>query len=400
MPRRRILQVFNRYVFMGGEEKSVDRIYRHLGEEHDVARCFFESKDWTGADAPGKLGQLRRTIYNQESRARLEAMIDEFKPDVALFHNAFPVGSPSLYHAASKRGLPVIHYAHNFRPLSISGTLYAGGRMLEQSLHGNYWPEVRHGAWQGSVLKSAVMALVLKLLHKSGWLGCVKAWVCISEFLQGKFTGAGFAHEDVFALRHSWDAMPSVPAGEDSGAYLFLGRLVEVKGIEVMLRAWRTVRDRTQANPPELWIAGEGPLEGMVREEAAHEGSGVRFLGLISGDEKADALRRCRALLAPSVWHEPLGLVAYEAYDFAKPVLAAASGGLSETVQHGVTGWLHQPGDANDLARTWLEAEAAGESGRMQMGQAGRDWLLVNAGVPRWKAAFEKILDHALDRRA
>ncbi|WP_156346250.1 hypothetical protein [Verrucomicrobium spinosum] len=43
--------MFNRYVHMGGEEKSVDRIYQHLGEEHVVARCFFESRDWARASA-------------------------------------------------------------------------------------------------------------------------------------------------------------------------------------------------------------------------------------------------------------------------------------------------------------------------------------------------------------
>jgi hypothetical protein len=138
MPSR-ILQVFNRYLHMGGEEKSVDRIYAHLGREHEMERCFFESRDWIGAGAPGKLTQLRRTLYNHDSRAQFEKVCDTFRPDVALFHNVFPVGSPSLYHAAKLRGLPVIQYVHNFRPLSVGGTLYASGQFLEESLHGNYW---------------------------------------------------------------------------------------------------------------------------------------------------------------------------------------------------------------------------------------------------------------------
>ncbi len=47
-------------------------------------------------------------------------------------------------------------------------------------------------------------------------------------------------------------------------------------------------------------------------------------------------------MLAPSVWWEPLGLVTYEAYDYGKPMLAARSGGLSETVVAGLTGFLHE----------------------------------------------------------
>lgn len=387
----RILQVFNRYVHMGGEEKSVDRIYKHLGQEHEMERCFFESKDWIGNGAPGKLGQLRRTIYNPESRAKFEEVCESFKPDVALFHNAFPVGSPSLYHAAKLRGLPVIQYVHNFRPLSVGGTLYASGQFLEEALQGNYWREVRTGAWQGSVLKSAVMAYVLRRLHRSGWLDNVKAWVCISAFLRDKFVQAGLPPERVFALRHSWDAMPEAPVPDDGGYYLFLARLVEVKGVEVLLRAWRMLEERLGDKTPELWIGGEGPMEGMVQEMRLKSRK-VRFLGLVNGAEKQEALRRCRALLAPSIWWEPLGLVTYEAYDSGKPVLAAASGGLAETVVDGSTGFLHEPGNADALVESVLKLEAMSAEQRGAMGAAGRKWLLENAGVEEWKRRFDEVL--------
>lgn len=390
MPR--ILQVFNRYVHMGGEEKSVDRIHAHLAQDHEMERCFFESRDWTGEAAPGKFGQLRRTFYNRESRARFEEVCDAFKPDVALFHNAFPVGSPSLYHAAHQRGLPVIHYVHNFRPFSVGGTLHANGGFMEEALRGDYWREVRAGAWQGSVLKSAVMALVLRRLHRSGWLDCVKAWVCISEFLRDKLVqGAGLPRDRVHALRHSWDAMPETPVAEDGGCYLFLARLVEVKGVEVLLRAWEALEKQLGDKTPGLMIGGEGPLEPMVTEFSAKCRS-IRFCGLLQGEPKQEAIRRCRAMLAPSIWWEPLGLVTYEAYDFAKPMLAARSGGLTETVINGVTGLLHTPGDVDSLIDSVLKLEAMTAEQRAAMGAAGRRWLLENAGVPEWKGRFAQVL--------
>jgi glycosyltransferase involved in cell wall biosynthesis len=392
----RILQVFNRYLHMGGEEKSVDRIHAHLGQEHEMERCFFESRDWTGAGAPGKLGQLRRTFYNAESRAKFEKICETFKPDVALFHNVLPVGSPSLYHAAKLRGLPVIQYVHNFRPLSVGGTLYASGEFLEEALRGNYWREVRTGAWQGSKLKSAVMAMVLKRLHRSGWLDNVKAWVCISEFLRGKFVQAGLPSERVFAVRHSWDAMPEAPAVEDKGYYLFLARLVEVKGVEVLLQAWRKLEERMGDKTPDLWIGGEGPMEELVHE-MRQKSRKVRFLGLVSGAEKQQALRGCRALLAPSIWWEPLGLVTYEAYDHAKPVLAAASGGLTETVVDGVTGFLHAPGNVDALLESVVTMETMPSEERAAMGAAGRRWLLENAGVGEWKRRLDEVLRGVLD---
>ncbi len=218
----------------------------------------------------------------------------------------------------------------------------------------------------------------------------------ISGFLRDKLVqGAGVPVEKVFALRHSWDAMAEAPAIEDGGYYLFLGRLVEVKGVEMLLRAWETLEKRLGDKAPELWIGGEGPLEALVREASAR-GRKVRHLGLVEGNEKREAIRHCRAMLAPSLWWEPLGLVTYEAYDFAKPMLAAASGGLTETVVNGQTGFLHEQGNMDSLADSVLKIEAMSEMQRKTMGAAGRKWLLENAGVEEWKRRFSVIVQTAM----
>jgi hypothetical protein len=48
-----------------------------------MERCFFESRDWTGKGAPGKLTQLRRTWYNRDSRAKFEKVCEAFRPSGA-----------------------------------------------------------------------------------------------------------------------------------------------------------------------------------------------------------------------------------------------------------------------------------------------------------------------------
>jgi glycosyltransferase involved in cell wall biosynthesis len=390
----KLIQVFNRYLFTGGEEKSVDRAYAHLGENHEISRCFFESREWTQPGAPSKLSQLARLYYNPTARRRFAAAVEKHQPDVALFHNIYPVGSPALYHTAWQRRVPVIQYLHNFRPFSAGGTLYAKGQLLPEALRGNYWREIRLGAWQDSVVRTAFFALMLKLLHRSGWLESVKAWIAISEFMRDRLIEAGMDPGKIWALRHSWDAMPAAPAPEDGGYYLFLGRLVELKGIEVMLQAWDDLHRQLGPQTPPLHIGGEGPMEPIVKQHMQSNPS-IRFLGLINGQKKADALRRCRALLAPSIWWEPLGLVVYEAYDYGKPVLAARAGGLTETVEPGMTGLTHAPGSVAELASSVLQMEALGGYQRIEMGRAGRRWLLREASVDAWKAKFDDILQAA-----
>jgi glycosyltransferase involved in cell wall biosynthesis len=390
----RILQVFNRYLHPGGEEKSVERIYRHASVRHELERCYFDSRDWQGPEAPNPLSQAAMLFYNPEAKKRFSDLRQRQNAELGLFHNIYPVGSPALYHAALRTGLPIIQYLHNFRPFSVSGTLYSSGKLMPEALHGNYWPEIKGGTWQGSRLKTALFAVLLKMLHSSRWLDSVTAWVAISEFMRQKMIKAGLPEQRVHTLLHSWDARPNAPAPSDQGYYLYLGRLVEEKGVETLLSAWREMAKGP--NCPTLRIAGDGPLRAKVESMRLPQ---IQYVGQITGDEKEQSLTHCRALLAPSTWWEPLGLVTYEAYDYAKPVIAAAAGGLTETVVNGSTGWLHKPGHVGGLIEALQQMETLSADARLEMGTAGRRWLLSHTSIPQWQDRFDQIVRSALDRR-
>ena len=103
--RLQILDVFNRYRLPGGEEQAAARIRQHLRHRHEVGECQFSSSEWSGPEAPGPLRQAIKLFYNPDGRRRFEAAIDASTPDLAIFHNIFPVGSPALYHTALQRRL-------------------------------------------------------------------------------------------------------------------------------------------------------------------------------------------------------------------------------------------------------------------------------------------------------
>lgn len=393
---RALLHVFNRYLFRGGEELIVDKIHADLATMHDMTWCRFDSAEWTGPGAPSTFEQATRLFYNREARSRFESALDASGAGAAVFHNIHPVGSPSLYHAALQRGLPVVQFLHNYRPFSVGGTLQLHGKLLPDALYGSYWREVCAGAWQGSIVKSTLFALMLKALHRSGWLKSVKAWVTVSDFMRQKLVAAGALPAGrVHTLRHAWNALPTTPVVEDAGYYLFLGRLVESKGVIPLLDAWDELRAQLGKNTPLLHIAGEGPLDDAVQQRV-RSNPYIGQLGHISGETKREAIRRCRAVIVPSTWWEPLGLVVYEAYDYAKPVLAAKSGGLNEIVQHGVTGLQHEPGDVRGIVGDVLAMEATPATARLVIGRAGRQWLLRETNTEAWLQQFEAILAEAM----
>jgi glycosyltransferase involved in cell wall biosynthesis len=206
---------------------------------------------------------------------------------------------------------------------------------------------------------------------------------------------AGLPAERIQTLRHSWDALPQPPDPMDDRSYLYLGRWVEEKGLMPLIAAWKQLYQVLGHQTPLLKIAGEGPLASEM-QQAAQDHPKIQLLGQVAGTHKSELLQQCRAIIVPSLWWEPLGIVVYEAYDHQKPVLAARSGGLTETVHHEKTGWLHQPGATPELVSHVLACESMSSDQRFAMGREGRAWLLRETRVDHWQDRFDSILAQAV----
>jgi len=163
------------------------------------------------------------------------------------------------------------------------------------------------------------------------------------------------------------DGEPSPPAA-DVPRLLCVGRLIPIKGHIVLLRAFAEAK-RTLPGL-ELEIAGRGPLEPALRALASELGVGdsVRFLGHVSPIQAA--IERATVVVVPSMG-EGFGMVALEAMERARPVIAAAIGGLGELVREGETGFLVPAGEAEPLT-TAIERVAGDAELALRMGEAGR----------------------------
>lgn len=388
----RVLQVFNQYSEQGGEQLWVDQVTALATENLQIHELRFLSRTWKMPGAPSPIKQALRIWDNPESRRRLRREVESLKPDVLLFHNLIPVASFGLYDEARNLGLPVLQYIHNFRPFSPSGTLWADGRICDDALEGSAIAEIVTGAWERSRLKTAVLAMHLRRLRNSGWLDAVDRWIAVSDFMRRKFVEAGLPPEKVVTLRHCWPPTHNGSHTEEDDYYLFLGRLVEEKGVGTLIDAWTILKAKLGEKCPRLVIAGTGPEESRMLT-ACTRNKHIEAAGFVAGEAKQRLLRGCRAVLAPSIWWEPLGLIVYEAYDYGKPVVAARSGGLVETVQEGEGGFLHDPSDAQSLAEAIIRLEELGESGRHAMGATGRKWLLEHASPDVWRKKIQAIVD-------
>jgi len=198
---------------------------------------------------------------------------------------------------------------------------------------------------------------------------------------------------------HLPDALPATlpQQGRRTGPhYLFIGRLVPYKGVPVLLQAMTQVSGT-------LWIAGRGPLEGELREQAARArlGDRVEFLGKISEEEKFRRLAACDLLVLPSINRaEAFGMVILEAMAMGRPVVASdLPSGVRMLVQDGVNGVRFPPGDAGALAAV-LQRLGGNPGALREMGQRGRQLFLEQYRAPRMVERYHDLYREVCAARA
>ncbi len=168
---------------------------------------------------------------------------------------------------------------------------------------------------------------------------------------------------------------PRWPRGEHRHRLLVVGRLVPRKGIDTVISALPLLPDTellVAGGPPAAQLAGD--VEGhRLIEHAAALGvlDRVQLLGQVDHDEVPSLLRSADVVVC-TPWYEPFGIVPLEAMACGVPVIAAAVGGLTDTVVDGVTGRLVPPRRPDLLART-LRSVLADTTLRAGYGAAGCD---------------------------
>jgi len=195
--------------------------------------------------------------------------------------------------------------------------------------------------------------------------------------------------EDAFEIVH-YGIAPTGSAAPYAGSeptLLCVGRLIPIKGHLVLLRALAQARARVPAVALEL--AGRGPLEPALKAYAGELGiaDAVRFLGFVSPVERA--IETSAIVVVPSLG-EGFGMVALEAMERARPVIASAVGGLPEIVEDGRTGLVVEPADAEALAEA-IVALAGDLPRAASMGSAGRERALAEFTPERCVGRIEAL---------
>ena len=296
-------------------------------------------------------------------RPALRARLARFRPDLVHVVNPAVLGAGGILYARMV-GAPVLASFHTHLPQYLRH--YGLGRLEPL-------------AWD-----------VLRSLHNQAALNlCISRPVADELVAQGIERVAvgwrGGVDSELFHPSRATAAMRErLSAGHPRQPLLvYVGRLGAEKGIELL----REVLARVPG--ARLAIVGDGPHRATLERHFA--GAPVTFAGYLSGVELAGAVASADLMVFPSRT-DTLGLVLLESMAAGTPVVAADSGGIPEVVDHGSSGLLFAPGDADSAAaavRRLLDDGVARERLRV----AGRrqaeawSWPAGVADLRRWYRA-------------
>jgi glycosyltransferase involved in cell wall biosynthesis len=162
--------------------------------------------------------------------------------------------------------------------------------------------------------------------------------------------------------------------------YLFVGRFIERKGIDVLLGAFRGL-DRG-----ELWLAGDGPLRSFVEGEAKGDPR-IRVLGYADDESLPELYREADVLVVPSLF-EAWGLVVHEGLAYGLPVITTDQvAAADDLVTPGVNGYVVPAGSHEALASAMRSVAEWRPSQWQHAGERTR-LTLPRYGIDRAAAAF------------
>ncbi len=173
---------------------------------------------------------------------------------------------------------------------------------------------------------------------------------------------------------------------------MHLSNFRPVKRVTDCIEIFAMVREKM---PAKLVMIGDGPDRGaaeyLARKKKIHKD--VIFLG--KQDQVYQKLATADLFLLPSEL-ESFGLAALEAMACEVPVIASNTGGVPEVIEHGVDGFLIEPGDVKTAGKYAIELLSRADRGR-EMGQRARlnakAKFCANDVIPRYEAYYQRILE-------
>lgn len=287
--------------------------------------------------------KLRRWIPLNDPLTRISSsrVFEKYRPNLVHFHKIMPSLAP--LDAAARMGLRTVITLHGYWPICPYGNLVRADGSL---CHCSTWSECGQLCSQPRADIDTHMKRLQEFLVERTDL-----FVTVSDFVRSRMTDFGYPPEMIKTIHNGVEPFAgSRVEGVGKPTVLFCGRINKHKGIEVFLETARIARqERLELD---FVVVGARERASSVQRLAGYH---VNVMPWLDRDELTELMRKAMCIIIPSLWHEPLPLIALESLASGLPVIATRVGGIPEIVEDGLTGYLIDTGDMKAMARKILD---------------------------------------------
>ncbi len=324
---------------------------------------------WNAHGWREKVKAAGRVLYSLEARHRIRELIEDTRPDIAHLHLIYHQISPSILPVIKQSGIPIVQTLHDYKPICPTYNLVAAGTICERCKGKRFYHATLQKCNHSSLSASLLSSLEMYLHYALKWYDLPDIYVTPSEFMRSKMIEFGMQPEKLVHIPNFVNTDEYTYSDVGDGYFLYVGRLVLIKGVETLLRAMHQIRSRQV----KLLIVGAGPQQPELEALQRKLGLGnVEFLGHQPRDKLQALMANAMFSVTPSEWYENCPLSVLEAMAMGKPVIGARIGGIPELINHGVDGLLFEPGNAAELAEQ-IDTLATDRQLRRTMGMAARE---------------------------
>lgn len=354
-----ILQVHNFYREPGGEDVVVKNEAEMLEEYgHLVYKYYRRNNEIANLPLFEKIMLPLDTIFSVKTYIQIRRIIRKKKIDLVHVHNTLHLISPSVFFAAKKEGIPVVMTVHNYRLCCPAGTFYHCSHICEKCMTNGLVQAARYRCYRNSFWQSALLAVQI-YVHRRLHTYRDAYFICLTDFQKEKICKLrDIDSEHVFlksnVLKQNELKKQELEKVTRKNQILFVGRLVEEKGILDLLKAYRMMSLELQKEGypvPKLVICGEGNLNFtshlFVKENHIKN---VVFMGHVSHEKVLKIMAESKCVVIPSRWYEGMPMILIEACRTKTPVIAPDFAGFSSMICDGVNGFKYAPHRVDELA--------------------------------------------------
>lgn len=296
-----------------------------------------------------------RAFPNRNVSRSLEALVDRFRPDVAVVQNVHQYLSPAVFKTLRARSIPIVFMLNDYALYCVNRYAFRHGKSCHQCLDHRYYRGIllKCSLKRGTVgyLESTVRAASLHHSSITNAFTCAGSVYTNGSLLVQRLIDFGFPSSrivtGVFPL--AIDARPLEDPASIGEYFVYYGGEAPAKGQNVLLDAVELLD-----TPLRLKLCLLRPSEALSRRVDAINSAGKHQIDFDVTSRWETGVREtvqgARAVIVPSLWNSPHELVTYESFALGKAVIVSSNTGNADLIEDGRNGLVFEMGNARALA--------------------------------------------------